>query len=488
MSKIKNEIYKKFKDKYEKIVEDSFNKFFELTSVDLVLPENNKTSINSLLRNTIRPTKKRWIKIIMNQEESTYNQEVSSAKTQYDKMKNGEIEESKFKSFFGALDIGEYKSRLLNELNKWTLDDNLYLTDFKYLTDLRKKSIISAFKNDINLFYLLQSEEQQTLYNENSAVTKLPTILSELPIDTTCKIDYLTEAQKNNLEINNEKDTLNTLDKLVSLQGDEQDEILMKLEKKTYLEIKKGGNPNKFLDMMTQIALLKSIKYLNSFDTKIITYYYNHFDHVFTGSPIDKTFYQIAKELELPNTSKYYEYIEDSLAKMGSINMTYNIEGNKLYGNLLTCMLYNENGIKKAQVYLGGILQNLVIRDSAFEYDKEIFNRLSSTSQQLAIWLQKRRYNLAIKKDEFRDSIALKTFSNAIYFSSKRADRNRKKIIESLDELKNIRLIIQDYNYDKKIDNAVLQYMSLTIKEKKKLGLLEEDIISNDEEYVLVNV
>lgn len=482
MNQFKNEIYGKFKQKYEQITKDSFEKFYEMVASELDVAENKNSSIKYLLVKTIRPTKKRWIKIIVNDKENSFNMEIESARIQYEKVQCGEMPISKFKDFFGVTDIDEYKTNHLKVLNKWALDDNLFLTDFKYLEDLKNKSILSAFKNDIYLFYLLCSQKQEMMISENANITKVPRILSELPIDTSGKIYYLSDAQKNNLDQvydtdTDVGDTMPTLDKLISLEGDEKEEILMRLEKKTYLEIKKGGNPDKFLDMMTQIALLKSIKYLNSFDTKIINYYYNHFEHVLTGTPIDKTLYEIIKDLNMPNTKIYYEYVENSLAKIGSINMTYNIEGNKLYGNLLSCMIYTENNIKKAKVYLGAILQNLVLKDGAFEYDKDVYNKLSVTSQQLAVWLQKRRYSSAIKKGGCTDSISVKTFSNAIYFNTKRADRKRKKIVESLEELKANGLIIENYNYDKKIDNIVITYMPLTMKETKKLGLLNNDKI-----------
>ncbi|NFH90569.1 hypothetical protein FDA33_10240 [Clostridium botulinum] len=476
MNQFKDEIYHKFKNKYEKInykqeTKDSYDKFYETVISELNITENKNFSKNVLLVKIIRPTKRRWIKIIINDENSLFNEEIKSAQIQYDKVKRGEMEIEKFESFFGASNLDNYKKIHLKELNKWLKDDNSFLTDFKYLDGLINRSVITAIKNDIYLAYFLFCEKEKV------SITKVPQILSELPIDTSGKIDYLTETQKNDLDETSYIDRIHTLDKLISLEGEEKEEILMKLEKNTYLQIKNGGNPDKFLDMMTQVALLKSIKYLNSFDTKVINYYFNHFVNVIKGTPIDKTLYEIREELGLPNTTFYYNEIENSLAKIGSLNMTYNMEGNKLYGNLLSCMIYEENGAKKAKVYLGPILQELVLKDGAFEYDKDIYNKLSNMSQQLAVWLQKRRYTSALKNESNIDRIPIKSFSNAVYFKTKRMDRIRTRVIESLEEMKFNNLIIKDYGYNKILGIIEIEYLNLTIKERKKLGILDDETL-----------
>ena len=477
LNEIKEEIYNKLKSKYEELFKKDFKIFFKTT----ILEMDTDLEIKALLSKVIRPTKKRWIKMITNNKESSFNKNLELVRLSIEKANGDDEEISKILGLLGVKSIEEYEKSEFNKLQKWVNDDNKLLSEFVHLSELRNKSILSAFRNDITLSYLINlesTEEPQTI--NKVSVTKVPAIFSQIPIDVTGKIDYLTTDQKKSLDCEN--DSVLTLDKLISLEGNEQEEILMKLEKKTYLEIKNGGNPDNYLDTMTQIALLKSIKYLNSFDTKIVNYYYNHFEHVVTGTPIDKSLYEITMELNMPNTSAYTEYVENSLAKLGSMNMTYNIEGNKLYGNLLSCMIYTKNGVKRAKVFLGAILQNLVIKDSAFEYDKDIYNNLSDASKQLAVWLQKRRYNLALNKTSQTrtEEIELVEFSNTIYFKTKRADRRRNTILKSLEELKTRKLIVTDFNYTKKSNTITIEYVALTIREKNKLGILDHDLIKDN--------
>ena len=110
-------------------------------------------------------------------------------------------------------------------------------------------------------------------------------------------------------------------------------------------------------------------------------------------------------------------------------------------------------------------VQNIDIRPEA------TFNSLSSDSQQLAIWFQKRRYRSAINNQGYRDIIALGMFSTAIYWSTKRKDRQRDRILAALKELKEKNLIIKDYLYDKKMYQFSIEYIPLSPRELNKLEI-----------------
>lgn len=459
------------KNIYEQHTKENFESYYN----SVIATISEAADRNSLITKTIRPAKKRWLNKIKKDVNSTYNKDLQSVKIQYDKVLEKEVDSNKFKLFFNASSYDEYKEKLLKELDDWVKDDEKYLCTFKYIDDLNIKSILYAVKNDIYLSFLNAKKKALN-------IQRIPDILSDIPIDTTGRAGYLSESQINELDNNF---NIETLDRLVSLEGDAQDEILLKLEKDTYLAIKKGAAPNKYLDMMSQIALLKSIKYLNALDTKVIIYYYNHFDHLVTGTPIDKSIYDIAKDLEVPNTSEYYDKIENSLAKLGSITMTYNVEGNKLYGNILACYIYTEKNIKKAKVYLGAILQNLILNNATFEYDKDIFNKLSKNAQQVAIFLQKRRYKLAIESRGSEDSIGLNMFSNTIYFENKRKTRRTKIVIDALTELNYYKLLVAKFVHQKKFDTFNITYTELSIKEKKKIGILEDTLIDNKDKKAI---
>lgn len=471
IKKLEEEIRNKFKIKYEDLLDKDFNSFY----LELV-PQLNQLydsmdkdlAIKNLKYNNIRMTKIRWVKKILSDTSSGISKEIEPAKIHYQKVLSKEIPSEKFEAFYGAKDINEYIIIKTKSLEEWKRNEDTLLTEFEYISSLNKRSITSAFKNDILLSFISRCKEDEL---RNKTVTVIPSILSDIPIDTTSRIDFLSDEQKKSLEECPDLTNPSTIDKLIMIGQEDHDKILMQLEKMTYLEIKRGAKADKFLDMMTQIALLKSVKYLNSVDVDIIRYYYTHLEKMVLGEPIDKTIYQVVTDLGMPNTLQYYEVVENSIAKLGSMNLSYDIEGNSIHGNLLGCMIYEDEGTKRATVYLGPILQAVVLKKSTFEYDEVTFNSLSSDSQQLAIWFQKRRYRSAINNQGYNDLIALGMFSTAIYWNTKRKDRQRDRILAALKELKEKNLIIKDFFYDKRIYQFSIEYIPLSPRELSKLEI-----------------
>lgn len=461
----------KFETKYEKLVGKDFKSFYDELTPQLKQLEvtiDKELSIKNLKYNNIRMIKKRWVTKILSDKNNEISKEIEAVKRSYKKVIDGKITREKFTEFYEVDTIEEYVEKHKADIEAWRKDENALLSDFKYIEILNKKSISAGFKNDIFLVFITKCREYEL---ENANVTKIPSILSNIPIDTTSRMDFLSDEQKDILDQNPDMINPTTIDKLIMLGEKDHENILMQLEKETYIEIKTGGRSDKFLDMMTQIALLKSVKYLNTLDVDIIRYYYTHLEKMVLGEPISKSIYQIVTDLKKPNTPQYYESVENSIAKLGSMNLSYDIEGNSLHGNLLGCMIYEEDGVKRATVYLGPILQAVVLKKSTFEYDEATFNSLSSDSQQLAIWFQKRRYRAAINNEEYKDEIALSSFATAIYWSTKRKDRQRDRILVSLKELEEKKLIIKGFNYDKKIYQFSIEYIPLSPRELSKLEI-----------------
>ena len=161
------------------------------------------------------------------------------------------------------------------------------------------------------------------------------------------------------------------------------------------------------------------------------------------GDPIEKSIYQIVLDLGLSNQVKNYEAVENSIAKLGSTKLSYNLEGNSVNGILLESSIYVSNGVKMARVYLGSILKELIIKKSTLEYDGDIFNSLGGDAQQLAIWLQKRRYKASITNEGYDETIHLSKFSTAdaarnihIYYNSfSRYCQYLQNVFEFFDEI-----------------------------------------------------
>ena len=63
MNNYKQLIYEKFQNRYEDTMNEKFDNFYENIYRDMGI--NKASSISNILTKTIRPTKKRWIKIIL---------------------------------------------------------------------------------------------------------------------------------------------------------------------------------------------------------------------------------------------------------------------------------------------------------------------------------------------------------------------------------------------------------------------------------------
>lgn len=475
-----NELNVRLKHKYEQMLKKDFKDFYSGLSLELNRMDNihNRELVIKNLNRAIKTTKTRWINKILSDKNNIISKEIEVAEHQYRKVLSNEISIDKFKSFFGVNDINEYKKKLLNSLDKWKNDSSCLLTDFTYLNAMSTSSITTAFKNDILTIY----SKYENNMEDDSAITKIPSILGYIPIDTTGRADLLTIEQKKNVEKTNSFIKGSTIDRYIMIDEEEQNKLLIQLEQSTYLQIKSGVNPMIVNDLLTQIALIKAVKYLNRIDVKVIRYYYTHFHKMVLGEPIIKSINTIVKDLGLTDGIKNYEAVENSIAKLGSIHLSYNMEGNSINGVFLESKIYELNEAKIAEVYLGNILKELIIKKSTLEYDESLFNSLSDDAQQLAIWLQKRRYAAEINKKGYYEDIYLKQFSTAIYWNTKNHYRQRDRIKAALTQLKDNNMIIEEFNYDNKMFIFKIEYIPLSEKEKAKLDLGQyknEGVIEN---------
>lgn len=185
IKKLEEEIRNKFKIKYEDLTDKDFNDFYSDIAIQLnqlYYSMDKDLVIKNLKYNNIRMTKIRWVKKILTDANSSITKEIESAKLHYEKVLSKEMASEKFEAFYGAKNIDEYVMVKTKSLEEWKRNENTLLTDFEYISSLNKRSITAAFKNDILLLFVTRCKEEE-LRNKN--VTVIPSILSDIPIDTT---------------------------------------------------------------------------------------------------------------------------------------------------------------------------------------------------------------------------------------------------------------------------------------------------------------
>ena len=242
-----------FKIKYEKITKSKFDELYCTLYADLnkISDPNKKESTYKRLMLTTKQTKQRWVKKIKSDKNLKINQDIENAKYIYNQVLDKTIEPEKFIIMFEANSIDEYINKLYRNMDLWVNSADALLSDFEYLTILHKKSIVSAFKNDIIKLYY-----SYTMSNHKE-ITRIPRVLSNIPFDPTNKKDYFTVEEKRELDDIDNFSLDGTIDKLISSNSNE---LIMKLEKRTYLRIEEGKQTQ---DLITQIAFLKAAKAFN---------------------------------------------------------------------------------------------------------------------------------------------------------------------------------------------------------------------------------
>lgn len=453
MSDFKNQINIRFKEKYEALMQEDFEAFFNSLISDI--KKLNDTKVRDIvvknLKRTMSNTKKNWNKRTLESSRSPFNIEISYVELQYKQMKSGIIKEVEFIEKFKCKDALEYKERILMNLSQWENDDNKLLTDYIYLNSRTKVSMKTAFKNDI---LKLSSN-----YFKDIKITRVPSIIGDMPIDTTNRINYLTKEETEEIEKELKPIYPSTIDKLIYTDNDSRNELLLKLEHETFMRIKSGEEAVSVGDMVAKMAILKSIKTFNSFDKKIILYFYQHFYEMFTGKKIEKYIADIVQDIGLKNQTKYRNMVEESIAKIASMKISHNFEGHYINGVFFEAKIETVDGRRKATVYLSGIIEDVFIKDNTINFYDTIYNNLSADAQQLAVMFQRKRMKSALEKSGYKQNIVLMEFSRSIFWGTKRIDLQRKRIIVALEELKQKQVVLKDYYYNKKDFSFDVEYI-----------------------------
>ncbi|MDU1411914.1 MAG: hypothetical protein E6929_03785 [Clostridium sp.] len=453
MNEFKAMIYDKFEEKYNTLMNEDFDVFYNslISEIKKLNDQRVREIVVKNLKRSMITTKRNWNKKTIEKEDSPFNTELAFVELQYNQMKSGIISYNDFIDRFKCKDVEEYKERVLGILSDWENDENKLLSEYIYFSFRQKRSMKIAFKNDIL--------KLSANFFKDVKITRVPSIIGDIPIDTTNRINYLNKEDVDNITKETKLLVPSTIDKLIYSDNDSQNELLLQLEHETFMKIKNGEEAATVGDMIAKMAILKSLKTFNSFDKKIILYFYQHFYEVFTGKKIEKYVADIVQDLGLKNQTKYRDMVENSIAKIASMKISHNFEGHYINGVFFEAKIETVGGRRKATVYLSGIIEDVFIKDNTINFYDTTYNNLSADAQQLAVMFQKNRMRLALEKSGYKQTIVLMEFSRSIFWGTKRIDLQRKRIIAALDELKQKKVVLKDYSYSKKNYSFDIEYI-----------------------------
>lgn len=448
-------IYNNIKERLGIIVKKSTGSDFEdfyMELTDQITLLTVKSDEYNKLKRRMKVTKSRWIEKLINEQKADSKELINSCNIHYDQVQNGIISLGQFRAFFKVNNPEEYKKKVLGTTYVWLNNETSLLSDYKYFETLSKRSKVGALKNDV--LYLYKK------YGHINNISIEPSVLSIFAFDTTNRSLMFSDAEISKHEIENQ----DIIESFSYNDESEQESLIIMLEKNRYLRSKQGQTT---VDLVTQIALLKLMKYFNSIDRSIISYFFKIFSYkAILERKVDVTIAEITKAIGLVVCKKNNESVMESLIKLGGMKLEYNNKDSYLGGSLFDVFINKKqntetNKSQEVTVICGTFLNDLMFMNSSYNFDTVVYESLNSTSQHYALWLQKRRLNVIVNDNVEEEEIAFDVMTSPIRWNSNRSDRQRDKILETLEELKENKLIIKDYSYDKKKGKFKIVYIPL---------------------------
>lgn len=459
-----------FISKYEKSINEDFNIILKHLNDDFYEMTNKYQREEKMINIKRRciDTKKRWIKSLDDVHQGAMDEEIHTIFHEYEKVLNGERSKKDFKDYFGVNTPDDYKKMIIDGITSWKENQSSLLTDFPYIKLIPKRSLKAAYKNDI----LTMFSGYICDYEEKNELTKVPTIFSNILVDTTNRATIYSKGDMKALEKYTDISAIKPIEMEIMAEPEAIDKIILELEQKSYLELK-NGNPIEAINFATELALIKALRYMNALDVALCVYYYN-FRNIVNDEEIITSVYAVAEEMGLSHSEKSHNDLIESHIKLSSSNLKGTISGIgdekfSINGSLLECAIYEENKIKMVKVKLGGLLKEMVMKRSAFEYSNDLYNAFSKDAKQISTWLQMRRYKAYINNEALETSCNLASTTFGIYWRGSRIDRKRKRVVDALEEMKAKNHIVKDYVYNKKNQELTIYFSNLNENDKKIL-------------------
>lgn len=449
MAKTIKKILRDYKKRYGKVGKNSFDIIIKQVRDEIQIYSNNKEVYQIELYKKSKLQKKRWYNLLIKKIEEDKLEEFKYLKKLYKIVQTGELKQEDYEKICGYKSFEDYKANQINKINIWYDRDEL-LTTCPLLTEIRNiRSVNTAFIKDIMITYL-ESFSDQTIEDV------LPLFISKIQIDPSNKAPLFDET----------KEIDEVFEKMIWIDDEIKEKLEIKLKTESYIRMQSSKKRN-IGDILTQLAVLNSIKNFNTFDIKIILYFYSKYQYIALDKKISKYDYEIAEEMGLAKRKHTYDSIVDSVSKIGSVLISYSIKENSVSGVFFETDIAKEGDSRKITVYLGNLLKELVM---SYEIGKERFNNLSNDAQAILMHIAERRYRFLSKNtDEDQDIIFISELMSYIAWNTKRLDRRIKRIKDVIMELDNKKILIESHNYNKKTKGFKIEYTPLTISEINKL-------------------
>ncbi|MEG0296761.1 MAG: hypothetical protein RR620_08575 [Clostridium sp.] len=461
MNDFVNEVYNLYNNECNQIIDDIYNSLkVELNNIDNYEPNMFKEDYEKHM-NAIRKKKARWCYDYINDKNSRYAKDLELANSNLKILKERNYSEDKIKEGFRLLfavdSIEELEYALKKDIIEWRNDVNSYFSQFNKFKPLVGRTLSAAIKNDIRILYFKRIMSK--LNEEYSNITRIPSFIGAIGIDTTNRNKIWSGNVEGELGLTGGTERYLTT-------PDESDELLISLKNEV---VKRLEGQQAVEDVMTKIALVQAMKDFTNLDVAIINCFYTDLYNVVNESMEPISIYSLIKKLNLPDNGVSYESVRNSLLKIGSVNMSayYATSDTKvsLAGGILEVYMKDSEVI----VTLGRFLRQLAIMNSTFNFNTDVYSKLSKDSQQIAIWLQKRRLRRFTEGNFEKDMISIYQVAKSIKSQTSNTSLLKKRIDKVLAELIENSLIVSSFEKPRGSIYYYINYVRLPEDIEKKI-------------------
>lgn len=410
--------------------------------------------------------KKYWLKRFKEELAKTDNpvmQEIESWKMVAEQLKlnNPQLDiRAEEERLFGVKNIKDLPKIRLKQIEQWAKDSATKLTDYQYLKQKRKSTIDRAFQTDIivEIGDIIIEHFDGDIFN---TISNPPYDLVNAPLfsqrETKMKTYWEVDQQTNAKMVYNDYQV--------------SDEYLLR----TVIR----------LDDDEQVTYDSSVfKTLDAMDKMIIEYVLlNKSESFYTDRTITIDISTLVSKLYSSRGIKNYQAIEQRLQKIRSFAFQAIIKKERKNGRagsfaypIFEAVLINtdEKGRRYAEITIGTHYYQQIINNQTVKIYSHLLGKLEKNISKILIHaLQKERLDRYIQGKAFVGQFGYTYFASKIRFETRKIATNMAAIEESLQEFKDLNILIRSYK--RKPQSFEIEFMPLSHAEIHDFFEVEND-------------
>lgn len=406
-----------------------------------------KEALRILKRDSLNRTKRRWVNSTMKNYEAKKNQKELNGEYQllvsyYEKFGSTAFQEQ----FQGFSTPEEVIATRIEELMRWTGDEEKYLCDYRYIHEKTPLQIEKALMVDIGIF-IGMSLTDETISTPDELIIESPfsTIVHPFFGNTRGKV----KLEQPIMQDEGKEYFLNTYD---SGDGTNYQFLIAK----EYADV----NKNRVTD-------------LDRLDYKIFLEVMSKRDERFASRKIiEVKVGDIVDNLYKTDGSKNYKIVEERINKMQYFRMTRKQEDViTSYGIFDFVRIYTQpSGTRVAEIHVNEVIYHDYIQQQTVRIYKNKVEKLHlDSSFHLLFALQKERLYCYESKTSYEVRLNYLYFATKVRFKKRRKVENLKEIEEALDELVQQKIAVQSYRRS----GEVFWIQFIPVEENEVRNLLE---------------